>query len=334
MRLALFMNLPIGYIVFAAAIIGVVVLVIQHLSKKYLHNNRDNWARLLLIVPESLINPFAAHRPHEIALSSELYKRLGELNIPFTLEAVVHTLGEEIYFYIIVRNRDKRRVHSLVESLWPTAYLNDAQEYDLWLDDKAEKGNVVGGYLTLVRPYSIPLKTADRGHFEPFLGLLRGLSTLAAVGEGAAVQVIVRPADSHALASVGEYLQKLENGTYHPSKHMHEEFIITPETIKRVREKVGSPLLRVNFRIITSTTTGDAEKIFKHLTKHIEESSHDRAQQHNVFAAKIPKDQLSLTRDFLEYSFNDAQEMIMSTDELATYFHLPGPTTAAPKIKR
>ncbi len=328
------MSLSLGYIILSAAIIFIVALIIQKLSDTYLKNDSDHWTRLLFIIPESLINPFASHRPHEIANSAELYKRLHELGIPFTLEAVVHTLGEEIYFYIIARRRDTRKVHQVTETLWPTAYLNKAEEYDLWLDGKAEKGNVVVGYFGLERPHSVPLKTALRGHFEPFLAVLRGLGSLAAVGEGAALQAIIRPADSHKVAAIGQYIDRLESGAYTPSKHLHEEFIITPETIKRIRAKASAPLFAVNFRLIASTTHPGAEQLFKNVANHIQEDSHNQAHQYNSLVAKIPKDQFTITQQFLEYAFDPNHEIILNADELATYFHMPGPTTAAPKIKR
>ena len=41
------------------------------------------------------------------------------------------------------------------------------------------------GHFEQARPYSVPIALARRGHFEPFTGVLRLLSGLAPLGEGA-----------------------------------------------------------------------------------------------------------------------------------------------------
>ncbi len=326
------MDIVFSQIVLAGSIAVIISLIVRRIGKKWLA--RENWVRLLFVIPEGTVNPLAVHDQHEIALSAELYKRFKELGIPFGLEVVVQLLGEEIYFYIIVRKTDAHHAHQLIETLWPTGYLNESEDYDLWSSGSTAINQATGAYLTLRNPYSIPLKMASKGNFEPFLELLAKLSRLSPVGEGAAIQIITRPASQHLLQAVGTYLQKLESGQYSPSKYIHEEFIITPETVKLVRKKVSSPLFSVNFRIVTSHSRGEAVRILRTITDHLEKKSHDEHQQYNEFVAKIPKDQKYFINEFLRYTFEPAQEIVMSADELATYFHFPGPTTAGAKIKR
>ena len=315
-------------------IIAFGILAIGRMVEKMIMEMRHGWVRLIVIVPQGLINPLADHRPHEIFQSAELYKRLGELNIPFTLETVVHSVGEEIHFYIYVPTVFKNNVCKLVETLWPTGYITRADEYELWLANSPENsGHVAVGYLAQAKPYCIPFKSAQRGHFEPFLAILRHLSGLAAVGEGAAIQWIVRRADPRLIEDIGDHLQKFQKGEYHPSRHLHENFLLTRETIKMLEEKVNSPLFAVNCRIITTGVSGNAEHILEHIASHFSAGS-ATGTQHNQFKLEKPKHPDRLIDAFLSRRFEPSQEMIITANELATYFHFPGPTTAAPKIRR
>lgn len=310
------------------------LLIIGRLIEKLVMQKRHGWVRLLVIVPQGLINPFANHRPHEIDLSADLYKRLNELNIPFALETAVHNVGEEIHFYISVPTLYSKTTAQLIESLWSNGYVRTAEDYELWLGNSPKNhGHVSAGYLSQAKPYCVPLKSSHRGHFEPFLGILRHMSNLAAVGEGATIQWVVRKADPHLAIDIGNHLQKFRRGEYHPSRHVHEHFILTPKTIKLLEEKVSSPLFAVNCRIITAATTDTAENLLSHLASHFEAGS-TTGDQHNNFKLVKPKQIDRLLDAFLSRRFEPSQEMILTADELATYFHLPGSTTSVPKIKR
>ena len=315
-------------------IIAFGILAIGRMVEKMLMQMRHGWVRLLIIVPQGLVNPLANHRPHEIFQSAELYKRLGELNIPFTLETAVHSVGEEIHFYLYVPTFFSKNVCKLVESLWPSGYITRADDYELWLGNSPENsGHIAAGYLAQVKPYCIPFKSAQRGHFEPFLGILRHLSGLAAVGEGAAIQWIVRKADPRLIEDIGDHLRKFQEGEYHPSRHVHENFLLTRDTIKLLEEKVSSPLFAVNCRIITTGSGGNAKQLLEHLASHFSAGS-ATGREHNQFKLEEPKQPERLIDAFLSRRFEPSQEMIITANELATYFHFPGPTTAAPKIKR
>jgi hypothetical protein len=285
-------------------------------------------------VPQGLINPFKDHRPHEIQLSAELYRRLWELSVPFVLEHAVHGVGEEIHFYVSTPKVYAKKVGRLIETLWPSGYTTATEEYELWLTGSPEQGgHIAAGYLEQAQPYCVPLKSGLRGHFEPLLGILRHFSALAAVGEGAAVQWVVRRADPRLIKDIGDHLQKFQKGEYHPSRHVHEKFVLTTQTVKLLEEKANSPLFAVNCRIITAAGSGNAERILTHLGSHFEAGS-TTDEQHNHFRLVTPK-QIDKTLDaFLNRRFDPGQEMILTADELATYFHLPGSTTAVPKIKR
>lgn len=304
------------------------------IAEKMVMAERRRWVRLLVTVPQGIDHPFAEHGPHEIATSTELYKRLHELHIPFDLEVAVHAMGEEIHFYVAVPRMHMRATSRLIQSLWRTSSVAETDDYELWIDlPSNEDPHAALGYLGLARPYCVPLQTARKGHFEPFAGVLRHLANLAAVGEAGVIQWLARPADPRLIADVREHLQKFQKGDYHPSRHVHEHFILTPESLKALEAKAQSPLFRVNCRIATASAAGDAHELLRRFGNHFEASSVTDSQ-HNHFALVRPKKAEKAFAEFFTRTFDPAQTMIVTAEELATYFHLPGPRTASPKIRR
>lgn len=283
---------------------------------------------LLVSVPQTP-HSLSSRHAHEVAVTADLYARLHELRIPFVLEAAVHGVGEEIHFYLSVAKIHHSHAVRLIETLIPGAYVTHSEEYQLWL----ENGNVAGGYLRQTFPSCIPLKTGQKGLFEPFLMMLRALSNLAVVGEGAAVQWVVQPAGPAALADVRDHLQKFERGEYHPSRHLHEAFALTPQSIKLIEQKARSPLFAVNCRLVATELAGNAKGLLKNLLSHLETDPQTHPI-HNHLAFTAPKDMQDFFKLFLNRRFAPNQTMILTADELATFFHLPGPATAIPKLRR
>lgn len=319
------------YIVFALGLIAGLGSLSVRLLKRMKARRHSAWRRLLFVVPANMVDPFAKHSEGDHVTSTELYKRLHERGIEFGVEAVVRELGEEIYFYLIVRERDKKTVHALVESLWPTGYLSSDENEDFWSGNHDKKEPILGGYFTLERPYAIPLATKVSDE-EPFLAFLKKLSGLATVGEGAVLQAMVKEADKHLVEAIGTYLEKLEQGVYTPSKHIHPEFVLTPESTKIIREKITSPLFTVNLRLVAYTAAGDATNLIKRVgDAFTPETKHPH---YNHLKLVIPKRQTELIQSLFHYSFDPAQEIVVSANELATYFHLPSPRTRVAKIKR
>lgn len=310
------------------------LLVVAREVEKNIAAERTTWVRLLVLVPQGISHPFTEHRPHEIENSTELYKRLHELHIPFTLEVAVHTVGEEIHFYISTPRLHARRVRALIQTLWHTSSVVQADEYELWLDVPTEKdAHVAIGYLGQARSYLVPLQTARRGHFEPLTGVLRHLANLSAVGEAGALQWVVREADAGLMNDIRTHLERLRRGEYHPSRHIHEHFILTPESLGLLEEKVRSPLFAVNCRLVTASADGNATELLEKLANHIEASS-VTDNQHNHFKLIRPKNNSKALAEFFARRFEPAQTMILTAQELATYIHLPGPRTPSPKIRR
>ncbi len=322
--------LAVSYFLFLLIITGLVVVIGRAIERK-IDSNLQKSSRLLVIVPQGLINPFREHRPSEIALSQELYRRLGEFNISFTLEVEVYGVGEEIQFFITVALHNKKRVVRLIETLWPTVSVEEIDGYENW-HSGTDGSTLTIGYLQQRKPYSMPIEVAHRGHYEPFSHTLRQLSRLTPLGEGAALQWVVRPANPGIAEDINELLRQLGAGHYHISRHLHETFVITPENLKLIKQKVAQPLFIITARVAAASDhLNRANAIVHALAKTLEGRSSD---QLNQLALQEIKQSDRTIDAFLSRSFEPAHSIILSAEELATVFHFPGPTTPIPKIRR
>lgn len=316
-------------------LIGIGIFFLGRILESRMEKDSRSWVRLLVIIPKSRHAHGLGRDKHELESSADIYKRLGELRIPFALESVVHGLGEEIHFYLCVTRQHSRAATRLLLSFWPSAYVAEAEEHELWIGSEAPGGNSIAtGYLTQAAPYLLPLKTAIRGNFEPFFGLLQQLSGLAAIGEGAAIQWVIRPADPRIIADIGKHLQSLQSGSYHPSKHLHEKFVLTPDSIATLAQKASSPLFAVNARIVVSGPQKSAADILARLSGYFSASSAAGSQYNSLTVVSTKKHTEHLLDAFTARSFEPAQEMILTAEEIATYFHFPGSNTLAPKVRR
>lgn len=322
--------LAVSYFLLLFVLVGILLWIGVTIAN-LINKAATGMVRLLVIVPEGLINPFKEHRPGEMHLSQELYRRLGELRIPFVLETEVPALGEEIHFFISVPRRSKKFVAGLIETLWTSGYVADASESEAWHAGN-ENGVLKMGYFEQARPYSVPIALARRGYFEPFTNVLRILSKLAPLHEGASIQWVIRPADPRLTADIGALLGELHRGKYHISKHFHETFVITPENLKSIERKIKQPLFFVNGRVATISPDGTKSHAILH--EIADQTSADTTHQVNYLKLVESKHPEKSFAAFLEQAFEEGQTMVLSAEELATLFHLPGATTPIPKIRR
>jgi len=320
------------FFLFICAIIALIFYT-QYLTRKFKQDIHE-LVPLLVIVPSGLQNPLQEHTPSEIELSTELYKRLHELNIPFSTEVAVHNLGEEIHFYISAPRRHIHIVSKIIETLWPTSYVTKADSYDLLLEIPTNQNTAIAaGYITQVHPYAVPIKKSTRKSNEMFLPILQELSKLSTLGEGAAIQWIMQPAHAGIARQIAESVKKIENGTYNGDKHLHEEFLLTKETLAHIKSKVSSPLFAVNARIIAGAHSLDGAKtILSRLSGIINQETNKKT--YNNLSVVTPKKQEGIIQDFFGVHFQESQTMILSAEEIATVFHFPGPYTPVPKLKR
>lgn len=344
-------------IYFVSAIIFIVltgavsVFIFKNLRKRRLVQAL-NLKLLLIRLPQKQKKDFSSEGgtfawKEEINISAQLFGALAGLKAPFVFEAAVHHIGEEIHFYAAVPSEAVEFVSRQVEGLWKDASIEQIDDYNIF----NPRGIAVGVYLKQKLSYAIPIRTYVEAGLDTFAAIASGLSKLKEEGEGAAIQILVRPAPETAKKSIFKIIEELKRGksmkeifesqsfglndvkkALAPEKNdKQEQKIIDEEAVKLLEAKVAKPLLSVNLRIIVSAENqNSAETILNGIGGAYHQFS---APRHQEFEIVKPWNVKKLIYQFSFREFNDNHTMILNTEELASVFHLPAYTTEVPKIK-
>ena len=219
---------------------------------------------------------------NEINLSAQLFSVLSGLKSPFGFETAVHHIGEEIHFYAAVPKESIEFVSRQIEGLWKDASVEPINDYNIF----NSAGASTGIYLKQKISYSLPIRTYAEAEVDTFAPILSGLSKISEVGEGAAIQVLIRPAPKSAKKSILQIIENLKKGkkmeealgamtikfkdissALSPSgkekekEEKREQKIIDEEAIKALESKINKPLLSVNLRILVSAPSNYQEDI-------------------------------------------------------------------------
>src|SRR3989344_3819171 len=110
----------------------------------------------------------------------------------FALEIALPSVGEETTFYVAVPRKWSRVFEKKVSALFPHARVEQIKDYNIFNED----GVTVGSTLRLKRAPFFPIKSYRRLEADPLEVLTTAFSKMKKGGDGAAIQLVVRPASS------------------------------------------------------------------------------------------------------------------------------------------
>lgn len=298
----------------------------------------------LINIAEQMISAFSSI--HTKGWNKFLY---GEPYL--ALEIAVHHIGEESHFYISMPRNGEDVIEKQIYAYYPTAEITKIKDYNIFNPD----GFAAGGYLGYTANPILPIKTYQSLQADPLGGILTSMSKLQAEGEGAALQMLIRP--SHAarqktLAAkvaremqAGYQFREAIGRAKHPPKPKKADpnkppeperpKVITPadeEIIKALTGKAGKQNFDVNIRLITSAPTRQrADQILEEF-----EGSFVQLVSPDMNSLKPVKlSGRSLDKILYNYSFrlfDNRRKLVMSTEEIASIYHFPLADTAAPGV--
>jgi hypothetical protein len=288
----------------------------------------------------------------EINLTEQLLSNLSSIKEPFIFEIAVPHVGEEIHFYLAISKKYSEVASKQIQSLWPGA--NFTRIYDDYTIFNPN-GVTIGAYLTLSKNFSLPIRTYNEIGLDTFNSITGGFSKINEIGEGSALQLIIRPADSKFKKTILNNLKLLKQGNQiekifntnplsislsdfqealnpkSAEEKQQKEKIIDEDAVKALELKLSKPLFEVNLRVLTSAPTlFTANDILDGILGGFNQFS---APRRNEFKIIKPKKADKLIYDFTFRNFNDSQKMILNSEEIASFFHLPISSTDTPKIK-
>jgi len=286
----------------------------------------------------------------EINLSAQLYSTLLGLKVPFALEVAVHHVGEEIHFYVGVPKGSMDPVRRQIEGLFAEVQVEPIDDYNIF----NATGVSAGVYVKQRYSYALPIRTYQEANVDTFSSILSGFSKVSEVGEGAALQVLVRPAPESSKKSIFKMIGQLRHGEKFedvlqsgsdtlalmkkiavgkPAEQPMPEQprIVNEDAVKALEAKVGKSLVLANVRIVTSAINPlQSEDLLNGIASGFAQFSAPFRQELRI--AK-PKQLQRFLRQYSFREFDDATAICLNTEEVASLFHMPTPSLDVPRVK-
>ena len=324
-----------------------------------------------ILLPQELIAPEQERRdPKDIIsvmeqfyagmVSREEIRTLGFLTDrpSFALEIALPSIGEETTFYVSVPRKWSRVFEKKVSALFPHARVEQVRDYNIFNED----GVTVGSTLRLKRAAFFPIRTYRRLEADPLEVLTTAFSKMKKEGDGAAIQLVVRPAGSEwqdkgkqtarflkkgkslkeiqktdtwqgaASSAVGEFVsgpkKKSKEEEFQKSSEPFDE-----ELVKQLEEKAGRAGFDVNIRLLASAATHEeAEDILQSLEDAFLQFSDPQANSF-IVERRSGSSLEELAYQFAFRMFREQGAAYLSTEELTSLYHFPMNALSAPKVK-
>ena len=365
-----------GFLILLAGIAGVFFLRVM-LRRRGIISRSLNLVllavRLPLVPQEGNAEPSQAQTRERIALMEQLYANLHEIRDSgirsffygkpvFALELTVPHIGEEMIFYLAVPRRLSAAVEKAVQGIFPDAAVERAKDYNIF----NPQGAAAGAAVTLARNRFYPIRTYQKLETDPMRELTNVFTKLAAAGEGAALQIVARPARLKWQMKLREHAKLLFEGK-RPKEGLEKTVDtitgiiggtgtaqpqpqgagvgqaalppkrLTPleeEIVRQLENKASKALFETNVRLVASAATRPrAEAILQGLELAMAQFTDPNA---NSFFARPAKGTTlkDLIFNFSFRLFDAGTLMVLGSEELTSLFHFPSATLATPHVRK
>lgn len=260
---------------------------------------------------------------------------------------------EKILFYVVTPEKWQAFFEEQIHAQFPFASIDETNDYNIF----SPTGVILATYLTLRRSSAFALKTYRKLDSDPMNALTNALAKVDA-GDGACIQLLLRPVDASwrkygvRIASQmqqGKKLSDVETGgiwgeLWKVLKSFAKEpkdpnkpdktYSLSPleqEMVKGIEEKAAKAGLETCMRVVVSGKT--PEKAQRYMNDILGAFGQFNVYEYgNSFKKDMPRFQSKIIHDFIFRQFHEGTKMVLNTEELASVFHFPLPSTETPKI--
>ncbi len=267
------------------------------------------------------------------------------------------TTNRKISFFVAVPKNLSSFTTQQIHAQYPHAEIDEVPDYNIF----KPQSHIVGAYLWFKYKSVFPLKTYKKLDSDPLLSLLNPLSKIND-DEGIAIQYVLRPASPkwrrqgvHVVRDIKkgekfEYtarrswftrgLYKWKNLIFdksndptkqHDTGEKYQLTQMEEEMVKSMEEKLSRGGLELAIRIISSADSKDKAQLnLENILNSF--SQYNIYRYGNSLAAAIPRRPNKIISDFIHRAMAHTQYMVVNTEEMASLWHLPLPTTEIPNI--
>ncbi|MSR76161.1 MAG: type IV secretory system conjugative DNA transfer family protein [Candidatus Ryanbacteria bacterium] len=278
------------------------------------------------------------------------HMRFGSPSITF--EAALPHVGQEVIFYVAVPRFASQFFANQLNSFFPSAKVTESKDYNIFHPSGVSAGSVA----VTSKNALLSLRTYHELGSDPLEIITGAFAKLKTVGDGAAIQVVVRPARDplyqkgnevarkvragaslkDALGGFGKELQDAVMGA--GSKPKEEKRIeekpkaADEDLAKQIETKASQPAFDVVIRIIASAATpAETTTIMAGLEAAFEQFGNPQGNQ-LAFRRVGAKPLEELLYRFSFRLFSESEKIYLSSSELASIFHLPYSGFAQPNV--
>lgn len=296
---------------------------------------------------EALMNSIAGV-PRQKGIKVSLFGRLDYYSFEIVLRDGL------IYFYTAVPRVNVQYMKEQITAQFPTAVVEEEDDYNIF----QPQGVIDGMEIKFAKEYIYPIKTYKDIETDSLSAITNALSKLPD-GTGVAVQFLVRSANDRwrkwgqKAASKAHQGKKLKSavkeakggiqitrpildflGSFGANKNAEKkEYKLTEmesSAVKKIEEKTSKSGLETNIRIVVSAANSAT-------TQMALENVVNSFSQFNIYeygnAFKKGKIKVNkLIHRFIFREFNEANVMILNSEEAASVFHFPLPHIETPNI--
>lgn len=260
----------------------------------------------------------------------------------FTLELAVPTDAPHLRFYASIPNSRRDLFEKQILAIFPNARIAiQPEDYNVFADG----GTSFISVGKLAHPHPLSLKDYTEFDYDPMNALLNAFDKIQGEGEGAAVQIIIRPRPKRygeayarivsalkrgeradrAFEISGDLLSELWRelkGVFRSHK-VEEDHKPDEATVKSVEKKRSTPLTETNIRIVSSSEDSrHAELVLRELEAAFnvyEDTTGNKISFKRLKGGALRK----MSRAFSFRLFTPSSMMPLSTRELTTLYHFP-----------
>lgn len=277
------------------------------------------------------------------ALKEKGFWRLWEFGQPYLVWEIA-LVNNEIVFYVAVPRRYRDMLTRSIHSAFPEAVVEPAWDYNIF---NPASGEVSASYVMTSRNSLLPIRTYLSMEIDPLNELATHFSKLRE-GESAVMQVLMRPVSKKWSKFALKVTHKMQEGmsfekAYHEAakskivpfsvKQEKISTTVTPqdqEIIKAIESTTSKSNFEINIRLVASAATQERSSA---ILTDFESAFNQFSSPHlNSFSDSREKAR-EIIYEFSFRLFDEKRKMILSTEELASVYHLPTPGLQVPKIK-
>ncbi len=332
---AFLIGLLLSIILVGFAALGVYILIIWYKNKEREKYSLDSTLLQVALPRDNEIKIDAAEQLFASLASFRKSGRFSFLKLQPHISFEIVGMPQDIRFYIYVPNKLKDFVEKQINGAYPDAEIKPVEEKSF-----NREGYAVGNEYNIfskegkVSFASLKLKSDDYKPIKVYKDLpTDSLSSVTSVlakmgeGEGAAIQVLISPADGKWKKIGRGHLSKVKKAEANPET---AKYSADPKELEGIESKIGKPGFETVVRIVVSSSSKEAADA--HLGNIV--SAFSQFSGANSFTKNKLRFKGMFMADFI-YRYlpmRNGQASILSSEELATIFHFPNKSVATPHI--